>query len=679
MSEAEKRSSAFIGALAILLVAIATIVPTINTRDLWEPEELRYAEVTREMMERNDWALLTCNYRNYPDKPPLFYWAIMLSSKLYGRLDHISARTVNITCGILCILFMYLFARGLVGNRGALLGGFVLIATPFFAWTSGEARMDTMLTMFIILALWTFWENYNREKQSWLLAIGFGVFCGLGTMTKGPVAFVLPFLTALCFSLYERKPRRFLNRYLVVSIIVGSAIVLPWLTLACLRGGEAFTRNILFKQNIGRFAGGYRHKRPVYHFFPVVPGILMPWTLLLPAAVVNIKKAEDDKRRGLWFLLIWFLVVFIFFTICRGKRTIYMVPLVPAAAMLVGSALDRMLTLRERGERFLTAEIGFLFIPVVLLMLAPIIPFGPAIARSEALRPLAKQWDMLVEIGWGSIASYAKPAAIACAVGVVGMIACLIVLFLGRVRGAVACAVGTIVACYITGTTLMLPLVNQQKSAKVMLKKLSNIIKPDEPLTIYLSHRAGYNFYWKNMIRTIPGEEDLLTYLSSPQRRFCLGLTKDWGYGPLAFEGRAFIVWVGRCGGRLHVLLTNHLPIEDEKEAKKFLLERKKSSCVELRDCVFLLSDAKGEMADADVLHLKSVGTVPLLRLYPKKGVSGGNVIILADDIDMGDYNVSVEALKGGKKIEIKIEEAERGVRLTVPLTAPCEIRFVGK
>ena len=587
--------------VAVILIGfLVTILPNIGTRDLWEPEELRYAEVSREMLQSGDWALLRINGKIYPDKPPLFFWLISASAKCFGGFHAIAVRLPNITSAFFLLLLTFFFGRRLIGERPAFLGCLVLVSMPYFVWTCAEARMDTTLTLFIALALWCFWRNYESGGRSILLNVAFGVLTGLATLTKGPIGFLLPFLAALAIAVKERRPRKLLNLTFLPAVAACLAVVLPWLVVACYRGGEEFTRNILFTQNIGRAVQGIRHSKPFCHFFRVVPGILMPWTLFIPAMIYYRPFAEDQKRRrGEVFVLCWFLTVFIFFTLSKGKRTIYMAPLFPAAGLLFGVALDRFVQAEsspqpQRGMRWTLG--GMVILLAILTFALPVAVHF--VFPDYLLRVLGTLWTMAL-----------------------GSIAALVLFFTSRRVVGLFVLMGTIAVTWFLGSVIILPEVNEEKSAKVLLAHAAKIIdKETEPLAVYESERLGYAVYWGKDMPVLEQRHDLLDFLSASGRVFCLARKRYFRNNPVFVGDRGYVVWQDTCGYREHVLISNRVNYVPLESLHAFYKAHADARIFETRRFTILLSGAVPKPAEDDAdIELRCTGDRVLFRFFPSE------------------------------------------------------------
>jgi len=335
--------------LAALALSCFLFLINLGGTDLWAPDEPRYAQVSKEMIDSGEYILPHLNNQVYSEKPPLFFWAIVLTSKVTGTVDSFSARFPAAVAGIATVALCFLLARRMFDPVTALLAAVILATNAEFLWRSRSAQIDTTLTLCTTAAIvaFYFWLN-DRDGRRWPKLVAFYLFTVLAVLTKGPVGVIIPFLVALSFLFItrDREGRRAMHP--IIGLVAGLALVLIWLVPAYLRGqGEYASTSILLKQTIGRFFGGYTHGRPIYYFFYKLPGALMPWALFLPLAIARGTKKANRSRDTL-FLEVWTISVFIFFTLCKGKRTQYLDPILPAMAIYMANAI--VATIRESGS-----------------------------------------------------------------------------------------------------------------------------------------------------------------------------------------------------------------------------------------------------------------------------------------------------------------------------------------
>lgn len=547
-----------VGGVVVLLACVMTMGVNLRNRSLWEPEELRYAQIASEMIQNREWALLRFNGVLYPDKPPLYYWTICAVASLTGGVGPVAARLPVIIAGAAATLLMYYWIWRTVGLRPALLTAAFLLATPFYLRSATEARMDMLLTFFIALANVSFYLNYTKDGASKWLHRLFWAAMALGTLTKGPVGFILPLLLALAFLLVEKRPGYLRKMRIAEGICIFTALVGFWLVAACLKGGKEFASNLLIHQNVHRVTDPWLHRNPIWHFAIAFPLLLLPWTFLIPAAVVHPWTQEccDDRREAL-FALLWAATGFAFFTAVPTKRSIYMLPLVPAMGALFGIVTEDCV-FRNPLARFWRARLAFYIVPILLCALA------------------AAAWSIAAKIypDAGDVAKLAcVPLFCGCAVAIV-------FLFGGRFEVGVLCLFVAVVMECVVLSHVLLPWGDGFKSVEPMIAALRRTVG-DEDFSVFRDERTGYALYWGKPIPVVRGSYDvhdlegdenggppdyfredrkaLVKFLNSPRRVWVLLRSKhlrelndeDIQYHPVWFH------WVG---DRHHALATNQPP-----------------------------------------------------------------------------------------------------------------------
>jgi len=173
--------------------------------DLWNPDEPRYAQVAREMVDRGDWVLMHVNGNTYEDKPPLFFWLIALSSFLWQGFTSFSARFPSAFLSTLTVLLTFFLGKKLYGSRAGFLSALILATSFEFAYLSIRANIDATLTFFTTASLLFFLQWYQSNKveegekrdNRGLSIYGFYIGMAFATLAKGPVGFILPLLVSL--------------------------------------------------------------------------------------------------------------------------------------------------------------------------------------------------------------------------------------------------------------------------------------------------------------------------------------------------------------------------------------------------------------------------------------------------------------------------------------------------
>jgi hypothetical protein len=321
-------------------------------RDLWEPDETRYAVVAREMRETEEWILPRLNGGIYAEKPPLFFWEVNLTVFFLGEESELANRLPSAIAGLITIFMTFLFGKKLFNARVGFLSAMVLTTGFFFPQLSRWMMLDSLITLLSLMTLFCLYVGYDHDDKRRRYYVLAGLFMGLGVLTKGPLAW-LPLPIFLIFAFFQNGLKKFWCVDLRLGFLLSLAIVLAWLIPACLMGGEDYTKRILFEQTIGRLGGNGRHVHPESFFFYFIrfPAEFIPWIVFLPTAFwLAFRKGEIMRRKELLFLFVWLIFIFAFFTICKGKKDNYLLPLYPAAALIVGWFWDVIMISREREK-----------------------------------------------------------------------------------------------------------------------------------------------------------------------------------------------------------------------------------------------------------------------------------------------------------------------------------------
>ena len=469
--------------------------------DLWNPDEPRYAQVAREMVTGGDWILMHVNQRVYGDKPPLFFWVVGLSSFLLNGFNSFSVRFPSALFGTLTVLLTFFLGRKLYCSRSGFLSGFILATNVEFHYLATRANIDTTLTFFTTAALICFFHWYGDRKR--LPIYGFYVAMAFATLTKGPVGFILPLLIALIYLGVQKEWQGIRKMRLFTGLLLLLGIVFCWYLPAVLKGGKDYLDYTIFRQTIDRYSGGWSHARSILYYFYIFPTDFMPWTLFLPAAFIHLRTGiGKEKRKESLFLLVWFTVIFLFFTFSKGKRELYLAPLYPAASVIVGKLwFDFISTPMERLKR------EWIAVPLYGLM-------GAALIGGLAL-----PWVLRATLP--AYQAYGFPVTLL-------MVGGSIALFLSwrkKRYGVVFLLVVAIMSAGLFYTLgVVYPLVNPYKSARYLSQEIVSRIKPGERLG-YLGTNmtAPFNFYTGIVpIVELEKKEDLERFLQSPERVYCL-------------------------------------------------------------------------------------------------------------------------------------------------------------
>ncbi len=323
--------------LWLLILPALLLYPT---RDflLLEPDEGRYAQIPREMLAAGDWVVPVLQGEPYLDKPPLFYWLVMLAYHLFGVADSV-ARIVPALAVHATILCVYLIGRRSMGERTAFWGALLLTLMPGFIGMGRLLLLDGLLTFCITLMLLSVFEAIRTERFRWGWWLLSAVACGFGVLTKGPVALImlLPPVLAWCW-LCSRSVAFTLPR-LAAYLGMVLAINLPWYVAIYLRE-PVFLRYFFWEHNVLRFASPFDHLQPVWYYLPIALGSMLPASLLLLPLFRYFTTGEEGvTRQRSPELSFWLLAggwCLLFFSLSGSKLPTYILPAFPLLALVLG-------------------------------------------------------------------------------------------------------------------------------------------------------------------------------------------------------------------------------------------------------------------------------------------------------------------------------------------------------
>jgi hypothetical protein len=358
--------------LLLVLFVPAVLLYACLSFALFEPDEGRYAQIPFEMLESGDWIVPTLQSEPYLDKPPLFYWMVMLAYSCLGVHDW-AARLVPAMALHGTVLLTYLMGRRLTGERAAFWGSMLLAVSPGFFGMGRLLLLDGLLTFWVTLAVFAQFRAQagpTLVRGWWLVA---ALACGLGVLTKGPVAVLLPLMPLVAQRWLVRPTTRITRRDWIMFAAVVTAVALPWYVLVCCRAPQ-FARHFLWEHNVLRFAQPFDHIRPVWFYVPILLGGLLPVTLCGIGVARFLLSGRDADRvhrsPELGYLLLAGGSCVVFFSLSGCKLPTYVLPAFAPVCLAAGIAVvargwhhSRWLPLLIAACGLLMATAHYVFIP----------------------------------------------------------------------------------------------------------------------------------------------------------------------------------------------------------------------------------------------------------------------------------------------------------------------------
>ena len=331
--------------LLLALVALAYLLP-LGTHGLWIPDETRYAQISQNMLLSGNWVSPHFMNVRYFEKPVAGYWMIAIGQALFGQ-NLFGVRFASALSTALSVLLCYLIARRMWNEpRKSFACALLYMSLTVIAGQAGYANLDPQFTFWVnlsLVALWFAVDSASRGQRLIAWAV-LGLACGMGFMTKGFLAWLLPVLIALPWMLWQKRWRELLV-YGPVAIVVAVVVSLPW-ALAVHAQEPDYWRFFFWHEHIRRFAGeDAQHDAPWWYYLPLLVGFSLPWVALLPPAL---KQAWQTRRQtNIAFLLLWLWMPLIFFSLSKGKLPAYILPCLLPLALLLGHTLADRLKLEQ--------------------------------------------------------------------------------------------------------------------------------------------------------------------------------------------------------------------------------------------------------------------------------------------------------------------------------------------
>lgn len=339
--------------LLVLFFALVYLLP-LNERPLWTPDETRYAEISREMLESGNWSVPHLLGVHYFEKPVAGYWLNAISQMVFG-FNNFAVRFASAFSAGLSALLVYCFAFHLWRRRQtAQTSTLIYLSSLLVAGVGSYAVLDSMLSLWLNLALVAFYRFETapdaRTRLAWSIVLGLA--SGMGFLMKGFLALLIPVIVAVPYALYRKHPGRLLG-FGLVAILCAFLLCLPWAWRVHERAPD-FWNYFFWIEHVQRFAQeNAQHKAPFWYYVPVIILGIIPWLGIVPLAVHSIGQ-YIRQRDDIVFLVLWFVIPTLFFSVAKGKLPTYVLPCFMPLALLLGWGVENACQKNGGQTRFLS-------------------------------------------------------------------------------------------------------------------------------------------------------------------------------------------------------------------------------------------------------------------------------------------------------------------------------------
>ena len=470
----------------VLLLAAVSASWTFTEKTLGNHE--CFVSITaREMLQSGDWIWPTCNGQPRLNKTPLNYWLVAGLAKITGGVNELTARLPSAFFAALSVVAILYFVSRLLSFRIAAVSAAVWVTSLAYIRYAHNARPEMAMTFFIVLCLLSFYSAVtaqNRRRQvAYMLVFWFGF--ALANLAKGPAPLPLVLLPIFFYIAVFRQWKTLPKLLPVAGVIIFLAVVLPWpLAIAAKLNWDM---GIWKREFIDRFLGDYASgDKPIYYYFYIMFQFALPWVGFLPMALAApFFRVWNKKRAVMQFLWLWFVIGLAFLTINGGKRQHYILPLMPAMAILIGILIEDMAFVQKAYTRKYAA--GVLRNHIVVII-------GGAIAGPIAVLIAG---NIKGPLHAARTNSQLLTAAVILAAVAITAVVIVAVLFAKRKPAAACGAVfaGIVVLVMIAYVSILNPL-DYNRYSRDFSRKLAQIVPQSDNLVAYeyISNRSVHYF-----------------------------------------------------------------------------------------------------------------------------------------------------------------------------------------
>jgi 4-amino-4-deoxy-L-arabinose transferase-like glycosyltransferase len=528
----DRRRSAFHFGLLIALCGLMYF-PYLGSSPFFDKGEPREAIAVQDILQRGEWLFPLKRATAIPSKPPLFHWSAALAARVSGRIDEAIIRLPSTLYAALGVLALYAIGRRIVGSDAALLGAAILATTSVYATQALSARVDMTLTFFVTLSLLLFYALHRGFVARPVWRYAFYAVLGIGTLAKGPLGLLLPVLVIISYLTLRKRWDELLKLIFHPGLLLTAGLALGWYVVAVMRAGEGFVDKQLLQENLERFVGGSGHSHPVHYYLPYLMALGLPWSLFLPFLLWDSLRNFAASRDATLFLKLWFVVMFVFFSVSLGKRPVYLLPLYPALSLLLGLWLyertqaSRLRLVLYRGIAALLALIGLLLIVITFGGLWNHDPgwfFDPIerLLKPKDRANLAVVTSQLASFGWLFTVVSLTTAALW-----LSLAGCF---WTARLKPAAhRLVLISILMAFIT-RGIVIPEMAQAKSYRDFMRQVNQQLGPDDALYLYGDdfNSDPIIFYRGELIQTFGAKSDTSARVAASGNEYYIMTQRSW-------------------------------------------------------------------------------------------------------------------------------------------------------
>lgn len=448
-------------ALLLLLLLGFNLFYGLGGIPLLDPDEPVYAETAREMIEFSDYLSPRIFNDFWYDKPPMYYWLVAGTFNLFG-INDFAARFPSALMGVATVIMFYYAVKRLFDEDTGFWAALVLGTSLEFFYLGKAAVTDMTLLFFMTGAILSF----LNDKFLLMYAL-----MGFATVTKGPIGLVFPGAIIFLYFLVSGEWRTLKRMHIPWGVFIYLLVAGPWYYFMYQIHGQIFIDTFFGFHNMTRFTTAEHPDRVLwYYYIPVLLVGLFPWTgMLFDAVKKSITESSGDNFKNLMFMHIWWIFVFLFFSISKTKLVSYIFPLFPPLAIIIAWNIVRI-----SRERFPKREFSVAVPSLAIFTLLSVVWFfgGQQLPEMAFGATILATITLLLAIGIGTAYLHFKDVLLASWLKVATGILTMVVVF-----------------------TFMLPTISGRFSVKTASDYYLN--NCDKQITVHIDKflRPGFMYY----------------------------------------------------------------------------------------------------------------------------------------------------------------------------------------